>query len=145
MSKKRYLDPVINHDLLKILEDAREIISDPGSWIRGTNAAARLDVDRHGNAEFPRTISDGDATCFCSAGAIMRADYVQQHPGSVWGFTYVSTPAANDAFLLLEQEAQRRSPGFSSITAYNDSSTHEEVLELWDTVIAQVKMELGVG
>jgi hypothetical protein len=85
----------------ELLHAAQDLIRDPKNWIQGMAA-----VDDQG---LPVTIKR--ATCFCSVGALHRADQ---------GYSYL--PAID----ILDKLAG------GSIIAFNDTHTHAEVIDLWD-------------
>lgn len=107
-----------------ILEAARTLISDPERWTTGDYA---LDAD--GNSVLPVSPR---AACWCALGAIDRASHYA---------------AGHDEFLehatvLRElQKTVRQDLGFTSIGGivdYNDTATHDQVLELFDRTIERL-------
>lgn len=102
---------------LKILTKARALISDPARW---TQRSAAKDVS--GNdvlANSPK------AVCWCSAGALLKASR-----RSSIGFVPMGT---------LSQEME------FSVSYFNDSHTHAEVLAAFDKAIERINKGSIVG
>ena len=95
---------------LGILQHARSIIASPLNWT--TKAAAR---DINGNWV---DVFSPAACSFCSFGALRKAG------GKKWN------PDFMRAFTVLDAEVG------GTFQLFNDVSTHEEVLAMWDRAIA---------
>lgn len=103
---------------LKILKDARKLISTPDKWTRGTYA--RDD----GNAKVD--VHSPQAVRFCAVGALRRASFNLHDFGD--------HSRAKD--ILTNITVKRAKTG---IVGYNDSSSYAEVLSLFDDAIAQTE------
>lgn len=98
-----------------ILTKARELISDPNHWTKNTFAR-----DHHGNFSDPKS---PNTTCWCSLGALKK---------------YTSTDSREyfEAVNQLEEALlELTNYGWTSIAAFNDAHTHEQVLEIFDKAI----------
>jgi hypothetical protein len=110
---------------VEVLEAARSLIAAPERWTQ--NWVAR---DADGAAvEF----RDTTATCFCSVGAIMRTVRDLNLPRHG-----VDDPIYDSVMLL------RANTGKFSVASFNDMSTHEQVLAVFDKTITQTKERLGL-
>ena len=132
----------------KVLERAREIVSEPGRWIKGFEA-----LDLSGTACDARS---RDACCWCAWGAIKRAarEVMTDQPELTWRSEFRKHPvvvlAANAAAEMLEAAH----PGFqelwprykNKITGFNDrkETTLAEVLEMFDAAITRADRELAI-
>lgn len=99
----------------EILEKARALITDPKHWTRGKFAR-----DTCGSSV---SVDSSTATCFCTVGAVYRVS------ASV-------TVGHHEALDLLANELDQLGRPSRSIPTFNDSSTHEQVLALFDRAIA---------
>lgn len=97
-----------------ILMNARSIISNPNKWTQGV-----LSRDSKGKSV---PYDKDDAVCFCSAGAIHRAQYLYRMKH------YMSDPWKKLSDVM-----------GGSIPEFNDNHTHEEVLAAFDRAIKSVK------
>jgi hypothetical protein len=100
-------------ETIEALRQAREIIKNSDNWVRGYMAIDREDR--------PTSVADPNAVAFCALGAIYR----------------VALSGKADtlkAQILLNRVA--RALGARDITDFNDTSTHYEVMNLFNTVIA---------
>jgi hypothetical protein len=88
----------------ELLHAAQDLIRDPRNWIQG-----RASVDEHGH---PCPITSKRARCFCSIGALLRAEE--------------SREGYNEAARILDTLAN------GNLMAFNDTHTHAEVMALWD-------------
>lgn len=91
----------------EILIKAKEVITDPKNWTQGKFARNAL-----GKTACP---TDFDAVCFCSLGALKR----------------IGKSSSFHLQLRLNEAVG------GSIVDYNDSHTHEQVMEVWDKAIAK--------
>lgn len=101
----------------EILIAARKLIADENNWTQG--AFARDDSGE----EVPEW--EPGAVCFCSVGAVSHAyrnNYQNQPLGSFY----------RDAFDALAKELKI----YSTLADFNDNSTHQEVLALFDKAIS---------
>jgi len=96
------------------LKAAKAKIENPAFWIKGQYAQ-----DAMGNFCWG---ADLGATCFCSAGAIqaVRND---------------DTEMSYPEYLYLYKAVQIINPAHKSVPAFNDHSSHEEVMAMWDKAI----------
>ncbi len=95
---------------------ARKLIERPENWMQGFyNDVIANDED-----------SDKEPSCFCSIGAIHKA--AGQNPLMVADY---SNPAAR----LLDMVVKENNSCWS-VTAFNDSKSHSEVLDMFDKAIA---------
>jgi len=102
-----------------ILTAARDLISDRNRWTTGY-LARDANGDRCG-------VSDGGASCWCAEGAVYRA-----------------SDALRDGSRRLESEAlvilaDAVTYPFGSIPAFNDATSHADVLALFDRAISTAK------
>lgn len=86
---------------------AKAVIKDPKNWTQGTFA-------RNSLGEAAGAISSS-AVCFCSLGALKRIE---------WSSSFHLQLRLNEA-------------ACGSIVDYNDTHTHEQVMEVWDKAIAK--------
>lgn len=100
-------------DSQTVLVKAREIIADPSHWHQRTSA--KNELGNHTSAVSP------DAVSWCAYGALQRA------AGSL------DSPLTALAALKL----RRHTGMYATIVSFNDASTHEEVLELFDKAIGE--------
>lgn len=110
------IDPKL---VLQVLRSGRTLVSDPAHWTRGA-----LSRDRQGRP----TLSHDRAVCWCSTGALNRG----------------SIEIGNDRSLGLRKAAESflraaiwdLNPGLiTTIPFFNDSSSHAQVLVVWDKAI----------
>ena len=106
---------------LDILKAGRELLSDPNRWTKRTLAR-----DKNGHAT---DVYDAKATCFCSLGAMHRAAL---HKGADLDTRY----RIQDRLTASVKALYPRHP--SLIYVFNDSSstTHDQILAVWDHAIA---------
>ena len=107
----------------EVLEKAKSLIVDPRNWTQGALA-------RYTPNSLACSVSEPNAKCFCSAGAVRRA-------GNILGSTKDSglLPEVQDAFELLGGVAG------VPIVLFNDSlrTTHADVMGVFDSAIEQAK------
>lgn len=107
----------------EILIEARNIISDEKNWTQGAEAR-----EQNGDPVSPRCPW---AVCFCSIGAVHRA----------------AIKIVNNGFGVYSLDTSRLRTGavgalakelkcYTHIDQFNDASTHQEVLALFDRAIA---------
>lgn len=101
----------------EFLEKAKSYIDSPEKWTQ-----EELAKDAHGKPVNPYNES---ATCFCSLGALMKAQLPTADRVDIY---YTSKK-----FLF---EAMGSTP-----SRFNDTHTHEEVMDAWDRAIAEAKAE----
>lgn len=102
--------------VLDLLRAARERISAPERWTQGRSAR-----DATG---FGVVSTDPSAVCWCAFGAVLACPS--------------DSLSAGAALSALDDEA----PG-GSASAFNDTATHAEVLDLFDRTIARLEAENG--
>lgn len=100
-------------DKLKILTRARALIADPARWTQGDYAR-----DANGKSVLPNSRY---AVCWCSVGALRKVTRCAILPDC--------------AYLALSDGIGSH----KSVHAFNDASTHEEVLLLFDRAIKKAK------
>jgi hypothetical protein len=108
------------HDIpttIKLLEEARLLIAEPSQWTTGTSAR-----DAKG---YSTLYSNPDATCFCSVGAILRANSISNY----------HRHTTDDAIQVLRSCLTAS----GSVATFNDTHTHEEVLQFFDDTINRAK------
>ena len=96
---------------------AHALISDKSKWT--THALART---AEGKITWPR--GKEVPVCFCSAGALLMVSKSNGQYGELVG-EFMGVLGAH----------------YSCLSAFNDTSTHEEVLRVWDKVIAKLEKE----
>ena len=110
--------------VLELLQNARQLLSDPARWTKGCFAR-----NAEGQAVHPVL---GKAACWCSVGAI-RKEFSREH-----GYTDRSATVSSflDAHLLLHQllSSGKHSAGIPSFNDHPDT-THADVLALFDRAI----------
>ena len=97
----------------QLLIAAKKLIENPEHWTRGSMAR---------NAEQnPCPVDSEQVTCFCMMGAIsaahLKGSYSLLTPGQVWN--------------VIAREIRTDSIGF-----FNDTHTHQEVLDVFDQTIS---------
>jgi hypothetical protein len=120
---------VDSHKTLQVLKGARALISDPTNWVRGMYKRPKFDPEKN---EF--------VTGYCSIGAVCKsADDVLGVYGAVDTFErYRLVGAATN---VLKVGVPWNFDG--GITVFNDYSSHERVLSLFDGAIARVEGQLA--
>lgn len=106
---------------LKIIKDARALITDPANWTQGEYAK-----DRQGDKCDPMS---SKAICFCALGAIQKAGQLESDD---------NLPAD-----WLEHSISKIKPQIISVNRFNDNHTHEEVLAVFDAAIAAAIAEVA--
>ena len=104
-------------DVVRVLTEARDLISDPKRWTQGAYAR-----DAHGRQTY---WGDPAAVCWCASGAISKATKL--------------TPAQSAMNRDLVDQAQAELDSaidHYGVFTFNDSRTHKEVLEMFDRAIA---------
>lgn len=104
---------------LTILKAARASIEDPAHW---------------GKGRFSRVVND--KVCYCAVGAVADAvgQLVTEGVTVDWEITSVLETLVEQ---LPPSTDRRGTPPTHRVTAFNDSSTHSEVLALFDRAIAE--------
>lgn len=131
---------------LEILSRARELISDPDHWIKGTFArklvAKRRFLGLKKAKYAPRSVSDPDADCFCLMGALDRAastliegrqPYYSNQGGSYRALSVLKIPTGNGWDV--------EHPSDQLVYRFNDSATHAEVLSVLDKAIERMEAQ----
>lgn len=112
---------------VEILKRARALIANPCNWVQGAYV-----VDRTGMSA---PICSSRAVAFCSIGAVMRVtNKILKLDGSV------GVDDENDAIDALDDAA--RYFGADSAPDLNDTSTHAEVLQMFDLAISNMESQL---
>lgn len=106
-----------NRAVIERLKMALELISDPEHWTQGASGR-----DKFGNPTF--TAHSRNAIAYCSAGALRRTNTIHS----------VGTLEAHN---ILNRVA--RQMGYKHITHLNDSGTHEDVILMFKTAIAELE------
>lgn len=102
---------------VELLTAAKGLIANPENWTRG--CAARNILGK------PVTTLNSTAYSFCGVGAIDRATHEL-------GLSYKAQNVAIKALHSLIK---------GSVSGFNDEHTHEEVMQLFDTAINNLKMK----
>lgn len=95
----------------EILTTARKLISDENNWTQGAYA--------RNIAGDSVLYNDPTAICFCSIGALERVN-----------------KGSRDPIVIAYRALATELGGGSNIVQFNDKATHQEVLALFDRVIA---------
>ena len=103
---------------IKVLKDARTLLSDPKNWTRDEFA-------RDYTAK-PTLVNSESAVCFCTMGAVERVSNVSR-AGDVIRDLY-QTLICDPYF-----------SGYSNIAQFNDRTSHTKVLELFDKTIVRLE------
>lgn len=102
----------------ELLTKAKAVISDPKHWAQGWYAK-----DAKGQSVGPRK---PEAVCWCSLGALEKVAYEENAHGARFEATrYLSRVAAEC--------------GYGVIPDFNDNSSHEAVMKVWDETIKLAK------
>jgi hypothetical protein len=117
----------INQEVLQCLVDARELLSYPAKWTKGCYAK-----NANGDVVSPTNPS---AACFCVVGAVAKVSSICMFSENFNSF-YTEDPAIQ--FLRGASESMK---GYTP-TRFNDTSSHEEVLQLFDTAIAVCESDM---
>lgn len=129
--------------IVDILKTARELLSDPKRWTKGS--FARMEGKKGETGATVPALSD-KAVCWCAEGAIQKA-YVMclgksESYAEHWN---VATRAAGWLEKQVPKELQPvyRNEGILSIPGHNDSpnTTHEELMAWFDRTIKAVGEE----
>jgi hypothetical protein len=104
----------------EILRAAKALIEDPAHWVQGTYGRQTRESTEHLLGDDPRT------TCWCSVGAIQK----------VMGMYHEYTTEA------LLDKVSKNLHGVGIIN-FNDraTTTHAQVMEVWDAAIAKAEAE----
>ena len=97
----------------EVLIDAKNLISDPNNWLR-----TALACDKEG---FPVDPEDKNACKWCASGALLKVAHGE--------------PLDKAVDLLLRVLDVSLTQADVAIPIFNDNSTHEEVMELFDKAI----------
>lgn len=109
---------------------SKEKINTPDKWFKGEWA-----VNKDG---FPVRSYSNDAVCFCSAGALNRTQHRLVENDGPWNEDKVSRLADMAAFYLRKVCFNLHGINFIN---FNDreSTTHEEMMNVWDKAIELAK------
>lgn len=100
--------------VVKLLQDARNLISKPENWTQ-EDFAKKVD----GSGTYYR---NDEAVCWCSLGALTKV-----------------SPPVEDSQTKKHAKLLLREAMDGPIAMFNDSHTHEEVLAAWDKAIEAAK------
>ncbi len=103
---------------VQILKDARALIADEKNWTQ------RVSARNKSGLEVP--VLNSEASCFCAVGALDRFTN---------GIAFGSA-----AYLLLKKEAGAK---YLTVSDFNDTHTHAEVLAIFDRAIAHAESEVA--
>lgn len=113
---------------LELLKAGKVLIDTPEKWTKEAYGK-----DKDGQEIFRDQEHFRNAVSFCSVGALLRA--MGSYPGE---------ELSEEGYAVFE-EAQMvlchatGNPDCLNIAQYNDNSTHEEVLAVWDRAIAEME------
>lgn len=129
---------------LKMYTGAREIISDPTHWGKGSYAQV---VGNDGTVVSGAFVYDEDANNFCLLGALGRAIH-QQTLTTQPQYAYLSIVKHECIELANCIPAERRDrtlTTYDQVVMFNDNkkTTHEDVLKALDCAIDAVKATIG--
>lgn len=118
---------------LEILTEARNILGDPAHWTQGSYAKTGQDnsVDYSVNPESDR------ARCYCSIGALRRARFhlTGAHDGG--------DDAVHVQIQTLQGHIGEPKHGMlTTLVAFNDTRTYQEVIALFDRTIEREKAKI---
>ena len=102
-------------DTVDVLKMARELITDPDRWIQGKLSCRNIDGTR----------------CYCAVGAIDEAVAILDNLNDL------DESRRAPSLYLRAVTRFRETIGIVDIPAFNDTHTHEEVLEAFDKAIAE--------
>ena len=109
-----------------VLVKARDLISEREHWIRD-----EIGRDAEGFAVEQGQLKN--AICFCALGAYLRAVQVIQGDDTI-----VCPPEKfYEEMSALVRHVRPELRGYHPLVTFNDSHTHQEVLELFDAMIAE--------
>lgn len=103
------------NNVTKTLIEAKAIIAKPENWTQGVFARDKTGHQVH--------VADPDAVCFCSLGALRKTG-IKETSGAVY---------------MRARGCLADSGGSVDIANINDTSTHEEVMAMWDKAIEASK------
>lgn len=106
---------------LTILKNARETISDPNHWTQRADARS-ADGCLVGAKE-------SDAVCWCAYGALLKAGYEASGRGPDLPY--------------MELKRAMGTSWAGTVSGFNDSHTHEEVVGVFDRAIANLEAHAG--
>ena len=113
-----------NADIIDVLQKAKDTISDPAHWCTQYSS-----VDVYGNDAF---VSGKEAVAWCIYGAIHRV-----FTDEGWEYNTVKRAKAAMCDYTVDKYALVAS-------TFNDNSTHQDVMKLFDDVIEELRNGLEV-
>ena len=119
----------MNLEIIGYLESARQLISDPRRW-----TVHYLAEDETG---YPVDFDSDKATCWCSLGALRK---VVNKDHRDWDVAITKEVLAHK---YLRDAINLHPKGGASLAHFNDTHTHQEVMELWDSAIKLAKQDLA--
>lgn len=111
---------------IDVLKAARAKITNPENWMKGFYAKTPDGGETVG--------TNPEATCFCALGAIE----------SVTGILHLYNGWPDRAVVFLNKvvkEVQPEDVNYRNVAEYNDNSTHEQVLAVFDKAITLAENE----
>lgn len=112
--------------LIEKLKLGRALITDRDHWTQGAYARTVADSEAvHATIKGPHCASTSrHATCWCSGGAIKRVAFYEMYEEQMYR-ELLRTVKDNSTYESVEQ--------------FNDSSSHEAVLAMWDATIERLE------
>lgn len=104
---------------MSLLQQARELITDPAHWTQEVFARNALGKSVMGD--------EPDAVCWCADGALHK----------IRGGAGHHSDAYFDAYNALNKEVEKL--GHSQVESFNDKTTHAEVLGVFDRAIENLR------
>ena len=102
----------------ELLIKAQAVIADPRRWTQDVYA-------KDAEGQVTKTLSP-DAVCWCSLGALEKVAHEENANGACF--------AATEYLAVVSEEC-----GYSGISDFNDNSSHEVVMKVWDEAIKLAK------
>lgn len=103
-----------------LMIEAKKLIDTSEKWTQGNFA-----TDKYG---MEVSYASEKATCFCSLGALRSVAYKE------WRST-CELKELDEAKSFINTAIDNTSPNIWGIAGFNDTSTHEEVMDVWDDAI----------
>ena len=122
----------MNLEIIGYLESARQLISDPRRWTIYYSAE-----DKDGE---PVDFNSDKAVCWCSLGALRKVVYESSSKPE-----NIAKAEEFTAYGYLLDAVDLAKTGCGSVVGFNDTHTHQEVMELWDSAIKLAKQDLARG
>ncbi len=115
-------------DKQKIIEKlklGRALIADRDRWTQGAYARSVVDADYPNTLKGPHCMVRSDrAVCWCSVGAVKKVAVFENNEPPLYR-ELLKTVTDNSSYESVEQ--------------FNDSSSHEAVLAMWDATIERLE------